>query len=150
MKNNFIDSDWGSDRKRCRESKWKSFASSCLAYSPTFFCLLPFSLSHIFCPYLFPPFSPSPLSSSLSHLRSLSRTLSLSLPPLPYLTLSLSPLLSLTPSLLNPLLISSLPISQRSWGVPIPVFYKKSTNEALMNAEILEHVEGTYYLYGML
>lgn len=34
------------------------------------------------------------------------------------------------------------PWSQRSWGVPIPVFYKKSTNEALMNAEILEHVEG--------
>ena len=35
---------------------------------------------------------------------------------------------------------------QRSWGVPIPVFYKKSTNEALMNNEILEHVEGTYVL----
>ena len=76
-----------------------------------------------------------------------SHTFSLPLPTfLPPFLISLS----LTPSLLKPLLFSSLPISQRSWGVPIPVFYKKSTNEALMNAEILEHVEGTYYLYGML
>ena len=137
-----------------------------LAYSPTFFCFLPFSLSHILSPYLFPP--SSPVSSSLSASLSISYSIppSLSLPSsLPYpisvpsslpiyflppsLSLTLS-LFSLTPSLLNPLLFSSLPISQRSWGVPIPVFYKKSTNEALMNAEILEHVEGTYYLYGIL
>ena len=28
--------------------------------------------------------------------------------------------------------------------MPIPVFYKKSTNEALMNPEILAHVEALF------
>lgn len=31
---------------------------------------------------------------------------------------------------------------QRSWGVPIPVFYSKATNEALMTPETLKHIEG--------
>ena len=31
---------------------------------------------------------------------------------------------------------------QRSWGVPIPVFYHKKTNEPLMTKETLAHIEG--------
>ncbi|MGD1902888.1 MAG: isoleucine--tRNA ligase [Geitlerinemataceae cyanobacterium] len=31
---------------------------------------------------------------------------------------------------------------QRSWGVPIPVFYDKESGEPLMNAETIEHVRG--------
>jgi len=30
---------------------------------------------------------------------------------------------------------------QRSWGVPIPVFYDESTNEPLLNAEIISHAQ---------
>jgi isoleucyl-tRNA synthetase len=30
---------------------------------------------------------------------------------------------------------------QRSWGVPIPVFYRKSDNEPLMTPETLAHIE---------
>ena len=77
-------------------------ASSCLvlfllAYSPTFFCLLPFSLSHILSPYLFPPFS---LFSSL--LLYLLLYLSLSLPsslPYPISLPSSLPIFFLPPSL---------------------------------------------------
>ena len=29
---------------------------------------------------------------------------------------------------------------QRTWGVPIPVFYDRDTNEPLLNKETLEHV----------
>ena len=29
---------------------------------------------------------------------------------------------------------------QRTWGVPIPVFYNRDTNEPLLNKETLEHV----------
>ena len=32
---------------------------------------------------------------------------------------------------------------QRSWGVPIPVFYHRDTNEVLLNAETLDHVQAT-------
>ncbi len=31
---------------------------------------------------------------------------------------------------------------QRSWGVPIPVFYDKETGEPLMNAETIAHIQG--------
>ena len=37
---------------------------------------------------------------------------------------------------------------QRSWGVPIPVFYNKKTNEALMNSETLAHIEKLFAEYG--
>jgi isoleucyl-tRNA synthetase len=30
---------------------------------------------------------------------------------------------------------------QRSWGVPIPVFYDEATNEPLLNAEIISHAQ---------
>jgi isoleucyl-tRNA synthetase len=33
---------------------------------------------------------------------------------------------------------------QRSWGVPIPVFYKKSNNEPLMTPETLKHIENIF------
>lgn len=32
---------------------------------------------------------------------------------------------------------------QRSWGVPIPVFYHKETGEPLLNQETLHHIQGT-------
>ena len=31
---------------------------------------------------------------------------------------------------------------QRSWGVPIPVFYEEETREVLLNEEIINHVQG--------
>ena len=31
---------------------------------------------------------------------------------------------------------------QRSWGVPIPVFYEEETGEVLLNEEIINHVQG--------
>ncbi|MHC5832531.1 MAG: class I tRNA ligase family protein, partial [Nostoc sp.] len=31
---------------------------------------------------------------------------------------------------------------QRSWGVPIPVFYDEATGEPLLNEEIINHVQG--------
>lgn len=31
---------------------------------------------------------------------------------------------------------------QRTWGVPIPVFYDTTTSEPLMNQETIEHVQG--------
>ena len=38
---------------------------------------------------------------------------------------------------------------QRSWGVPIPVFYDKETgNEVLLNAETLEHIENLFREHG--
>ncbi len=30
---------------------------------------------------------------------------------------------------------------QRTWGVPIPVFYEKETNEVLLNAETIDHIK---------
>lgn len=33
---------------------------------------------------------------------------------------------------------------QRSWGVPIPVFYKKTNNEPLMTPETLKHIENIF------
>lgn len=33
---------------------------------------------------------------------------------------------------------------QRSWGVPIPVFYKKSSGEPLMTKETLKHIEDVF------
>ncbi len=33
---------------------------------------------------------------------------------------------------------------QRSWGVPIPVFYHNETGEALMNAETIAHIEAIF------
>jgi isoleucyl-tRNA synthetase len=37
---------------------------------------------------------------------------------------------------------------QRQWGVPIPVFYKKSNNEPLMTAETLAHIEDIFSAHG--
>lgn len=37
---------------------------------------------------------------------------------------------------------------QRTWGVPIPVFYNKLTNEPLMNAETLAHIESVFATHG--
>ena len=37
---------------------------------------------------------------------------------------------------------------QRAWGVPIPVFYKTSTNEALMTPETLAHIESIFAVHG--
>ena len=37
---------------------------------------------------------------------------------------------------------------QRTWGVPIPVFYKKEGSEVLLNAETLKHVEDLIAKYG--
>ena len=33
---------------------------------------------------------------------------------------------------------------QRSWGVPIPVFYNKATNEPLMTTETLTYIENLF------
>ena len=33
---------------------------------------------------------------------------------------------------------------QRSWGVPIPVFYHKDTREVLVNAETIAHIQGIF------
>ena len=37
---------------------------------------------------------------------------------------------------------------QRQWGVPIPVFYKKSNNEPLMTEETLAHIENVFSVHG--
>jgi len=37
---------------------------------------------------------------------------------------------------------------QRTWGVPIPVFYHKETGEPLMNAETIEHIRGLFAEHG--
>ncbi len=37
---------------------------------------------------------------------------------------------------------------QRQWGVPIPVFYKKSNNEPLITAETLTHIENVFSTHG--
>lgn len=37
---------------------------------------------------------------------------------------------------------------QRAWGVPIPVFYSKATNEPLMTKETLEHIESVFRTHG--
>lgn len=39
---------------------------------------------------------------------------------------------------------------QRSWGVPIPVFYNKATNEPLMNAETLDHIAAVFREHGSI
>jgi len=37
---------------------------------------------------------------------------------------------------------------QRSWGVPIPVFYDEETNEPLMNQETIAHIERIFAKHG--
>jgi isoleucyl-tRNA synthetase len=37
---------------------------------------------------------------------------------------------------------------QRSWGVPIPVFYHKETEEPLLNAEVIAHIESIFRQHG--
>ncbi len=37
---------------------------------------------------------------------------------------------------------------QRTWGIPIPVFYKKNTNEILLNKETIDHIENLFAQYG--
>ena len=37
---------------------------------------------------------------------------------------------------------------QRSWGVPIPVFYKKNSNEILINQVTLNHIQNLFEKYG--
>jgi isoleucyl-tRNA synthetase len=37
---------------------------------------------------------------------------------------------------------------QRTWGVPIPVFYDEATNEPLLNAETLNHIEQLFAAKG--
>ena len=37
---------------------------------------------------------------------------------------------------------------QRSWGVPIPAFYHKQTNEVLMNKETIEHIGSVFEQHG--
>lgn len=37
---------------------------------------------------------------------------------------------------------------QRSWGVPIPVFYSKNNNQPLMTATTLKHIENIFKIYG--
>ncbi len=37
---------------------------------------------------------------------------------------------------------------QRSWGVPIPVFYKKNSNEILLNNEIINHIQKLFSEHG--
>lgn len=37
---------------------------------------------------------------------------------------------------------------QRSWGVPIPVFYDVETNEPLLNAETIAHIQALFAEYG--
>eukprot|EP01038_Epipyxis_sp_PR26KG_P006503 gene6503-8940_t len=37
---------------------------------------------------------------------------------------------------------------QRSWGLPIPVFYNKNNNEPLMTPETLKHIENIFRVHG--
>ncbi len=37
---------------------------------------------------------------------------------------------------------------QRTWGVPIPVFYKKGSREILLNKETIQHVQELFSKYG--
>ena len=37
---------------------------------------------------------------------------------------------------------------QRSWGVPIPVFYKKNSNEVLINEQTLNHIQDLFEEHG--
>ena len=37
---------------------------------------------------------------------------------------------------------------QRTWGVPIPVFYEKNGNDILLNEETLNHIESLFAKYG--
>jgi len=37
---------------------------------------------------------------------------------------------------------------QRSWGVPIPVFYKKNGKEILLNSETINHIQNLFSEYG--
>ena len=37
---------------------------------------------------------------------------------------------------------------QRSWGVPIPVFYKRNSNEILINQKTLNHIQNLFEKYG--
>ena len=37
---------------------------------------------------------------------------------------------------------------QRTWGVPIPVFYDRDTDEVLLNAETLDHVQRLFAEHG--
>ena len=37
---------------------------------------------------------------------------------------------------------------QRTWGVPIPVFYEKDSNKILLNQETLNHIEELFAKYG--
>ena len=37
---------------------------------------------------------------------------------------------------------------QRSWGVPIPVFYKKNGNDILLNSEIINHIQELFNEHG--
>ena len=37
---------------------------------------------------------------------------------------------------------------QRSWGVPIPVFYKKSTGEPVLTPDTLDHIENIFRRHG--
>ena len=37
---------------------------------------------------------------------------------------------------------------QRSWGVPIPVFYKKEGKETLINTETIDHIKNLFQTYG--
>ena len=37
---------------------------------------------------------------------------------------------------------------QRSWGVPIPVFYKKNGDEILLNKEIINHIQELFSEHG--
>ncbi len=37
---------------------------------------------------------------------------------------------------------------QRSWGVPIPVFYKKNGNDILLNKEIISHIKELFSKHG--
>ena len=37
---------------------------------------------------------------------------------------------------------------QRTWGVPIPVFYHRSNGEVLLNADTLEHIQALIAEHG--
>ena len=37
---------------------------------------------------------------------------------------------------------------QRSWGVPIPVFYNKNGNDILLNSEIINHIQKLFGEHG--
>lgn len=37
---------------------------------------------------------------------------------------------------------------QRAWGVPIPVFYNKNTNEPLITPETISHIENVFRIHG--